>query len=1027
MEILNTNRRAFPGEDSPSSAIGSASKYGSRVRQSLSFYQSAPHLEVCLEDFELFAVDRLRVLKGLEEALSRGKKNDEVEGMVNELWRKYMRTLNATDTKNKDIISHFVLRLVYCRTEELRRWFLQMETTLFRYRFRLELPEAQRMFMEECKLPYKAITTAEFEAVKDKLGQVARSLNQALPNAESIFFKVPFEEVPELVSNRRIFLQRGHAYVPMGQIAAIVVSQFRSRLSKALVLTNRPIPLGKAVGAGAAREQAGSGGRAVETAGYGLCRISTMATTSSASSGQSLAKDFDPNSPLWRHVTIVQQLAGGGCFEWKCNDCDGLFKGSYSRVKSHLCAITGNGIRVCKGKNNVGVPKAKVLAYIKEQEDAEANVAMRAGHPLAKRGGSSRSTRPPVAPSPSGSPIVAMPHPFVAPISTDEDVSLARKKSKTKGPLEKAFQNETRAIADEHIARCVYANGLSFNVVRSPYWHEMVKAINEAPKGYKSPGYEKIRTTLLDKQKKYVETSLQPIRDSWTKTGVSIVSDGWKDARNRPLINVIAVCPKGAMFLKAVDCEGQVKDAQFIANILFESIEAVGPENVVQVITDNAKNCKAAGMLVEARYGHIFWTPCAVHSLNLMLKKMANKIEWIQQVYEEAEEIQMFVTNHHMSQGIFRSFSQLELLKVAETRFASHTIVLRRLVKVREALMRMVTSNLWSIWRQSNTQRAQKVKTLILEDPWWDRVNYLLSFTEPIMSMIRFTDTDQPCLGEIYDGIDSMIEKIKAVINAKEQDPEEIFFKQVKSILIERWNKMTTPLHLLAFALTPRFYSTEILSLPGRVAPYRDAEVSEGYMAALARLFPDPEAQDQVMVEFGNFIAETGHSLLALRSKYKMDAHMWWYLHGTSSVYLQPLAIKVASSSSSERNWSTYSFIHSQKHNRLRAKRAEDLVYIHSNLRLLSHKQPEYKEGSTRHWDIDPEIVDLDASISHHGAYDDEGSSVALAPRDLHAQGGATGSGPSASGSSPCGSNEPHNDDDVAGFDPLDEEEYDEY
>ncbi|KAH9294517.1 hypothetical protein KI387_040277, partial [Taxus chinensis] len=88
------------------------------------------------------------------------------------------------------------------------------------------------------------------------------------------------------------------------------------------------------------------------------------------------------------------------------------------------------------------------------------------------------------------------------------------------------------------------------------------------------------------------------------------------------------------------------------------------------------------------------------------------------------------------------------------------------------------------------------------------------------------------------------------------------------------------------------------------------------------------------------------------------------------------------------------------KRNRLGAKRAEDLVYIHSNLRLLSHKQPEYKEGSTRHWDIDPEIVDLDASISHHGAYDDEGSSVA--PRDLHAQGGATGSGPSASGSSPC-------------------------
>lgn len=244
MEILSSSRRGYAGEDSPASAIGSgsASKYKSRLdnrSSKLSFYQSAPPLEVSLEDFELFAVDRLRVLKGLEDALSRGKKSEELESLVSELWRKHMRTPNAADMINKDIISHFVLRLVYCRTEELRRWFLQMETTLFRHRFRLEHPDAQRMFMEECKLPYRAITNPEFETVKDKLGQVARSLNQPLPNAESIFYKVPFEEVPELVSGRRVFLQNGYAFVPMNQLAAIVVGQFRSRLSKALVLTNR--------------------------------------------------------------------------------------------------------------------------------------------------------------------------------------------------------------------------------------------------------------------------------------------------------------------------------------------------------------------------------------------------------------------------------------------------------------------------------------------------------------------------------------------------------------------------------------------------------------------------------------------------------------------------------------------------------------------------------------------------------------------------------------------------------------------
>ena len=54
---------------------------------------------------------------------------------------------------------------------------------------------------------------------------------------------------------------------------------------------------------------------------------------------------------------------------------------------------------------------------------------------------------------------------------------------------------------DSKIYRFLYANGIPFNVLRSPYWHEMVSAINDAPKGYKSPGYEKSRTVGLDHEK----------------------------------------------------------------------------------------------------------------------------------------------------------------------------------------------------------------------------------------------------------------------------------------------------------------------------------------------------------------------------------------------------------------------------------------------------------------------------------------------------------------------------------------------
>ncbi|KAK3033356.1 hypothetical protein RJ639_034406 [Escallonia herrerae] len=177
------------------------------VAPTLLIYRSAPALEVRLEDFELFAIDRLRVLKGISDGLSRGKKPDEMEKLLT--------------------------------SEELRKWFLSIETTLFRYRFRLESSDVQKALMAEFDLPYKAVSNAEYEGLKDKLSQVARSIGQSLPSADRIFYKVPFEEVPELVASRRVYIQKGHAYVAMNQVVSLVVTQFRSHLSKALVLTNR--------------------------------------------------------------------------------------------------------------------------------------------------------------------------------------------------------------------------------------------------------------------------------------------------------------------------------------------------------------------------------------------------------------------------------------------------------------------------------------------------------------------------------------------------------------------------------------------------------------------------------------------------------------------------------------------------------------------------------------------------------------------------------------------------------------------
>ena len=55
------------------------------------------------------------------------------------------------------------------------------------------------------------------------------------------------------------------------------------------------------------------------------------------------------------------------------------------------------------------------------------------------------------------------------------------------------------------------------------------------------------------------------------------------------------------MFIKAEDCSSELKDAQFIANVLATTIDQIGSNKVVRVITDNAPVCKATDLIIESR------------------------------------------------------------------------------------------------------------------------------------------------------------------------------------------------------------------------------------------------------------------------------------------------------------------------------------------------------------------------------------------------------------------------------------------
>ena len=99
-----------------------------------------------------------------------------------------------------------------------------------------------------------------------------------------------------------------------------------------------------------------------------------------------------------------------------------------------------------------------------------------------------------------------------------------------------------------------YTGGFLFNFARNPYYcNSYAYAATHSILGYLPPGYNALRTKLLQKERAHVERLLKPIKDFWLENGLRIVSDGWSNPQRRPLINIMAVSDESPVFIKAID------------------------------------------------------------------------------------------------------------------------------------------------------------------------------------------------------------------------------------------------------------------------------------------------------------------------------------------------------------------------------------------------------------------------------------------------------------------------------------------
>ncbi|RWR75320.1 hypothetical protein CKAN_00369600 [Cinnamomum micranthum f. kanehirae] len=189
------------------------------------------------------------------------------------------------------------------------------------------------------------------------------------------------------------------------------------------------------------------------------------------------------------------------------------------------------------------------------------------------------------------------------------------------------YRKELREQACIRFARWMYDAGIPFNAVNCDSFGLMIEAIGQYGPSMKPRSYHEVRVPLLKKEIEHTNNLMKGHRDDWVNYS---------------------------------------KDAEKMFQLIEKFVERIGEANVVQIVTDSAAANVLAGKFLEAKFAHLYWTPCAAHCLDLMLEDIF-KIPSLKRAFERAIVVHGFIYNRPTLLNMMRRFTQMkELIKPAK-------------------------------------------------------------------------------------------------------------------------------------------------------------------------------------------------------------------------------------------------------------------------------------------------------------------------------------------------------------------------
>ncbi|XP_066347630.1 uncharacterized protein [Miscanthus floridulus] len=185
---------------------------------------------------------------------------------------------------------------------------------------------------------------------------------------------------------------------------------------------------------------------------------------------------------------------------------------------------------------------------------------------------------------------------------------------------------------------------------------------------------------------------------------------------------------------RALDCSAVKKDGRYIFELVDRCIEEIGVQNVVQVVTDNARPNEAAASLLKAKHPSIFWNGCAAHTIDLMLEDIG-KMPRVATTISKAKCLTVFLYAHTRVLSLMRKFLSRDLIRCGVTRFATAYLNLKSLLENKKQLQRLFREDELNKLGYLNSVKGKKANKVVRSETFWKGVETAVNYFEPLATV----------------------------------------------------------------------------------------------------------------------------------------------------------------------------------------------------------------------------------------------------------------------------------------------------